>query len=198
MNENLFRIFAAAIFLTGISISIYHRSKADRETGERVSAKEEVRLLFLLLRLGGLTLWLSSIAYLIHPGWFDWSKAGFPLWVRWLGVGAGVICDLLIYWLFHSLGNSISPTVSTRREHRLVRHGIYHYVRHPLYSVGTSFFLSFALMADSWFFAAMAVIAFILLAVRLPNEEAHLIDRYGDEYREYMKATGAFLPRLRN
>jgi protein-S-isoprenylcysteine O-methyltransferase Ste14 len=104
---------------------------------------------------------------------------------------------LLIFWLFRSIGNSISPTVSTRTEHRLVTGGIYRYIRHPLYSVGTTFFLSFALMADNWFFAVMAVLAFVLLALRLPNEEAHLIEKFGDEYRDYIKSTGAFLPRLK-
>jgi protein-S-isoprenylcysteine O-methyltransferase Ste14 len=51
-------------------------------------------------------------------------------------------------------------------------------------------------MADSWFIAAMAILAFILLAIRLPNEEAHLIEKFGDEYREYIKTTGAFLPKF--
>jgi len=51
-------------------------------------------------------------------------------------------------------------------------------------------------MADSWFIALMAAVALVLLAVRLPNEEAHLIEKFGDEYRQYMRRTGKFLPKL--
>jgi protein-S-isoprenylcysteine O-methyltransferase Ste14 len=42
----------------------------------------------------------------------------------------------------------------------------------------------------------MGMFAFLLLAIRLPNEEAHLIDKFGDEYRDYMKRTGRYLPKV--
>ena len=149
------------------------------------------------LALGGLLLWLSVIAYLIDPAWMSWAGASLPEWARWTGVLVGLSCVFLINWLFRSLGQGITPTVATRASHRLVKTGPYRYVRHPLYSIGTALFLSFALMAGNWFFAVMAVLAFILLAIRLPNEEAHLIEKFGDEYRQYMATTGAFVPRLR-
>lgn len=196
MNENIFRIFAAIIFLSSISISSYFRLNADRVTGEKVPWKDEGIAMILLLRTGGSILWLSIIGYLIYPPVLAWSKVDFPALVRWIGVGTGFICVLLIYWLFSSIGTNISPTVSTRKEHKLVTRGIYRWVRHPLYSVGTLLFLSFAIIASNWFIAAMAGLSFILLAVRLPNEEAHLIEKFGDEYRKYMKTTGAFLPKF--
>jgi protein-S-isoprenylcysteine O-methyltransferase Ste14 len=189
-------MFATTIFITSIFISGYFRRKADKDTGEKVSWKDEGLVMVLLLRLGGLLLWLSLMGYLIYPPLLAWSKIGLPNWIRLIGVGTGTICVFLIYWLFSSIGTGITPTVETRREHKLVTHGIYRWVRHPLYSVGTTLFLSLAIIADSWFIALMAILAFILLAIRLPNEEAHLIQKFGDEYREYMKNTGAFLPRF--
>ena len=196
MNENVFRILAAVIFLIGISISGYFRRKADRNTGEKVSWKDEGIFMILMLRIGGLVLWLSMISYLIYPPLLAWSKVGLPEWIRWLGVGIGIGCIFLIYWIFSSIGTGISPTVATRSEHKLSTRGPYRWIRHPLYSFGTLFFLSFALMADSWFIAAMAILASILLAIRLPNEETHLIEKFGDEYREYMQRTGRFLPKI--
>jgi len=196
MNDNTFRIFATIIFVTTIFISGYFRRKADKVTGEKVSWKDEGIVMILLLRVGGLFLWFSIIGYLIYPPLLAWSKVGLPEWARWIGIGIGIVCALLIYWIFNSIGSGISPTVGTRKEHKLVTHGIYRWVRPPLYSVGTLLFLSFATMADSWFIAAMAILAFILLAIRLPNEEAHLIDKFGNEYREYMKTTGQFLPKF--
>ncbi len=197
MNETLFRILAAVILITAISISAYFRRKADRDSGEKVSWKDEGLAMILALRVGGLVMWFSAIAYLINPSWMGWSKAGLPGWTRWLGVGTGFMCALLIYWLLSSIGTGISPTVGTRKEHKLVTSGPYRWVRHPLYSAGTLLFISFAAIADNWFIATMAVFAFVLLAIRTPNEEAHLIEKFGAEYREYMKRTGKFLPRLK-
>ena len=115
MNENVFRILAALLLLTGMSISGYFRRKADRETGEKVSRKADGTAMMTVIRLGGLVLWLSPFVYLINPSWMAWSKAGLPEWLRWLGVGVGIICDLGVYWLFSSIGSGITPTSATPR-----------------------------------------------------------------------------------
>ena len=196
MNENIFRILAAFILFTGMGISTYFRLKADKETGEKIPRKVDGSAMMNIIKFGGLILWLSPIVYLVNPNLMNWSKIGFPESARWLGVGIGVFCAFGIYWLFSSIGSGISPTSATRKEHKLVTHGIYHWIRHPLYTIGSSFIISFGMMADNWFIAAFGVLAFTLMAVRTPKEEANLIEKFGDEYREYMKHTGRFLPKI--
>jgi len=196
MNENIFRILAALVFFTGIGISSYFRRKADRDTGEKISRKVDGTAMMTIIRIGGLILWLSPMTYLINPSWMAWSKIGLPDWVRWIGVGIGILCVFGIYWLFSSIGSGITPTSATRKEHKLVTSGPYRWVRHPLYTVGSSMFVAFGMMADNWFIAALGVLAFIGMAIRTPKEEANLIEKFGDEYREYMKRTGRFLPKL--
>lgn len=196
MNDNIFRILAAVIFFTGIGISSYFRRKADRDSGEKISRKVDGSLMMNIIRIGGLILWLSPLAYLINPQWMAWSKIGLPEWTRWLGVGTGVLCVFGIYWLFSSIGSGITPTSATRKEHKLVTNGIYRWVRHPLYTIGSSMFVAFGMMADNWFIALLGVPAFIGMAIRTPKEEANLIEKFGDEYREYMKHTGRFLPKV--
>ena len=196
MNENIFRILAALILFTGMGISTYFRLKADKETGEKVSRKVDGSAMMNIIRFGGLILWLSPIVYLVNPNWMNWSKIGMPDSIRWLGVGIGVLCAFGIYWLFSSIGSGITPTSATRKEHKLVTRGIYRWIRHPLYTIGSSFIVSFGMMADNWFITAFGILAFILMASRTPKEEANLIEKFGDEYREYMKRTGRYLPRL--
>jgi protein-S-isoprenylcysteine O-methyltransferase Ste14 len=196
MNEDIFRILAAIVLFTAIGISSYFRRKADRESGETISRRVDGTPMMNVLRLGGLVLWLSPLVYLINPSWMAWSKIGLPEWARWLGVGLGILCVLGIYWLFSSIGSGITATSATRREHRLVTSGPYRWVRHPLYTVGSSLFLSFGLMADNWFIALLGVLAFIAVAIRTPKEEANLIAKFGDDYLEYMKRTGRFLPKF--
>lgn len=196
MNENIFRLLAAVILFTGVGISIYYRSKADRDTGEKVSRTVDGSVMMNAIKLGGLLLWFSPLIYLLNPTWMSWSKIGLPESIRWLGVGLGVLSVMGVYWLFSSIGNNITPTSATRKEHTLITSGPYRWVRHPLYTVGSSLFIAFGMMADNWFIALLGILAFIGMAIRTPKEEANLIEKFGDEYREYMKRTGRFLPKL--
>lgn len=196
MNENIFRILAASILFTAVGISSYFRRKADKESGEKISRKVDGTAMMTVIKIGGLILWLSPLVYLLNPAWMAWSKIGLPEWVRWLGVGIGIACTSLIYWLFSSIGSGITPTSATRTKHTLVTSGPYRWVRHPLYTVGSSMFISFGVTADNWFIIALGVLAFIAMAIRTPKEETNLIEKFGDEYREYMKHTGRFFPKL--
>ncbi len=196
MNENFFRILAALILLTAMGISSYFRIKADKETGEKISRKVDGSVMMNIIKFLGLILWLSPFVYLINPQWMAWSKIGLPEWARILGIGIAIVNGVLLYWLFSSIGSGISPTSATRKEHKLSTSGPYRWVRHPLYTVGSILFISFGMMADNWFIAALGILAFIAMAKRTPQEEANLIEKFGDEYREYMKHTGRFLPKL--
>jgi protein-S-isoprenylcysteine O-methyltransferase Ste14 len=196
MNENIFRILVGLIFVTALSISGYFRRKADRESGEKISRRVDGTAMMTAIRIGGLLLWLSPIMYVINPQWMNWSKIGLPEAVRWIGVGLGIFCVFGIYWLFSSIGTGITPTSATRQEHKLSTNGLYRWIRHPLYTFGSSMFVSFGMMADNWFIAALGILTFILMAIRTPKEEANLIEKFGDEYREYMKRTGRYLPKL--
>jgi len=196
MNENIFRILAALILFTGVGISVYFRRKADKDTGEKISRNVDGTLMMIVIRIFGTVMWLSPLVYLVNPQWMTWSKVGLPEWVRWLGIGIGILCTFGIYWLFSSIGSGISPTSATRREHKLSTSGPYRWVRHPLYTIGSLFYISFGMMADNWFIAAMGILSFIAMAIRTPKEEANLIEKFGDEYREYMKHTGRFLPKV--
>lgn len=196
MNENFFRILAALILFTGVGISIYFRRKADRDSGEKLSRSADGTPMMMFIRIFGLVLWLSPLVYLINPAWMAWSKIGLPEWIRWFGVGLGLLCVTGIYWLFSSIGSGITPVSATRKEHKLSTNGIYRWVRHPLYSIGSTFIVSFGLIADIWLIILFGVLAFIAMAVRTPKEEANLIEKFGDEYREYMQRTGRFLPKF--
>lgn len=191
----MFRFFALAIFAAGVSIGFYYRYKAEK-AGEPISWNEEGMSVMVLLRLFGLIGWLSVITYLINPDWMKWSEISLPDWARWIGVVTGAISVPLLYWLFKSIGKNITQTVKTRKKHELVTTGPYRWVRHPLYSVGTLLFLSFALISSNWFIGLMTLMSLVMLMVRLPKEEMNLIERFGDEYKDYMRRTGRLIPRL--
>lgn len=196
MSENLFRVLAAIILISSSAISIYYRRKANLDSGEKVSTKAEGGPMFLALRLTALTAFICMIAYLINPAWMTWSRVDYPEPVRWLAVGIGFLGVIFCYWIFSTIGKGISTTVATRTQATLVKSGPYRWVRHPLYVVGLFMFGAIGVIAENWLITGLIIVAFLLLTVRTKDEEKHLIAKFGDEYREYMKTTGRYLPKL--
>jgi protein-S-isoprenylcysteine O-methyltransferase Ste14 len=196
MNDTVFRILAVIIFLIGASISGYFRRKADRESGEQVSLKEEGNAMLIALRLTGISIWLSVFAYMLNPNWMSWSRIDLPDGLRWLGVAMGLLGNALAYWVFSNLRNNVSPTVVTRSQATLVTSGPYRWVRHPLYLMGLISYTGFALLAENWFIALLSLAVFGLLVIRTAKEEAKLVEKFGAAYRNYMQHTGRFFPKL--
>lgn len=197
-NEREFRAATALLLVAAISISGYHRHKAERADEERSPAwREEGLPVAVGLRSAGLALMISVAASVLSPRRMEWSRLDLSSWLRWSGAGFGVASLPLAHWVFSSIGENITPTVTTRSDHELVTDGLYRWVRHPLYSVGSTFWVSLSLLAANWFMGLASVAVLVMVLVRLPKEEARLIERFGDEYRAYTRRTGRLLPRLR-
>jgi protein-S-isoprenylcysteine O-methyltransferase Ste14 len=110
-----------------------------------------------------------------------------------MGVGVLAIgCGLLV-WTFRSLGKNLTDTVVTRREHTLVMHGPYRWVRHPFYDSAALLTVAVFLTAANWFFLVTGAALLYLLIIRTRAEEANLVARFGDDYRRYMEHTGRFV-----
>jgi protein-S-isoprenylcysteine O-methyltransferase Ste14 len=148
------------------------------------------------LRLAGLVLWISTFGYLIFPAYFQWAAMPLPSWLRWCGVITGALCSLLMYWTLSSLGKNLTDTVVTRAEAKLVTHGPYRWVRHPFYMTAALLMASVTVLTANWFIGFSSVAVLALLAIRTPKEEQMLIERFGQQYRDYMTMTGRFIPRI--
>ena len=185
-------VMAALIF----PVAIFHRIKS-QSTGEKLDRWQEGHLILFTLRPIGIATMLGLIAYLINPAWMAWSAMYVPVWLRWAGVGLGVIGGVLLIWTFRSLGKNLTDTVVTRRDHTLVTNGPYRWVRHPFYDAVAISVIANALVAANWFLLAGGILAFALILLRTSREEARLLSRFGDEYRDYTNRTGRFLPRWR-
>lgn len=195
-NDELFKWFFAAIFIAVLFISGYFRRRA-RQSGEAIPRASEGLTAVLLRLLFAAPLYLSFIAYAVNPSWMKWSSLSLPSWLRWFGVAVGIAILPLLYWVMVSIGKNVSETFLTKQSHQLVTHGPYRWIRHPLYTTATIWLLALGSVASNWFMIAMALIAFIAIAVFVvPGEEVELTRKFGDNYREYQKLTGRFAPRL--
>ncbi len=194
LSESLYRWILLVVVVIGLAISIYFRRKADRAGGS-VSCRGDAGWIRLLLTISGVTGFGGLLMYLVNPAWMVWSQIGLPDWVRLRGGALGLIAVALFFWVFRSLGDNVTPTAQTRTNHTLVTGGPYRWVRHPMYFSGLLLFGGYVLLTDSWFILLTCGVAFGALFVRTSQEEANLTQRFGDEYREYARETGRFVPR---
>jgi protein-S-isoprenylcysteine O-methyltransferase Ste14 len=143
-------------------------------------------------------LWVTSIVLYagLHP-WLKQWQVEIPDLVRWVGISSGLAAVALTRWADIALGNNLSIVVQMKADQTLVTIGPYRWIRHPIYAA-TILFASMLVITSANFLVAVCAVAAasLMLGTRVPAEERLLIDRFGDQYRTYMRHTGRFLPRL--
>ncbi|RLT12013.1 MAG: isoprenylcysteine carboxylmethyltransferase family protein [Planctomycetota bacterium] len=195
-SENPYRIAVVVVMVLTLAVTAYHRLQA-AASGEKISRKDEGYLFAIILRLSGLCLMVATIAYVAFPASVQWATIPLLIWFRWLGIVTGIICSGLMYWTLNSLGKNLTDTVVIRAEATLVTQGPYRWVRHPFYVTTALLMASVTVLAANLLIGAGSLLVLGLLAVRTPKEERMLIERFGQQYRDYMAKTGRFFPRFR-
>jgi protein-S-isoprenylcysteine O-methyltransferase Ste14 len=137
------------------------------------------------------------ITFLVNPSWMAWSSVALPLWLRWAGLGIGVIAGTLLIATLQTLGKNLTDTVVTRQEHQFVTTGPYRWIRHPFYDAVLLCVVTASLLAANWFIMLTGGAVFALQVVRTRREEQRLLARFGERYLTYTRQTGCFLPRIR-
>ena len=97
-----------------------------------------------------------------------------------------------------NLGKNLTDTVVTRKDHTLVTTGRYRCVRHPFYLAFFVAVVGGSIVAANWFVLLAGLVPIGFLVARTRIEEDKLVERFGDEYRDYMAKTGRFLPKVRH
>jgi len=134
---------------------------------------------------------------MVRPGLLAWATVELPEWLQWLGVLLGLASLPLIWWVQEALGSNFSTTLHVRSEHTLVTQGPYRWVRHPMYTVLYMVLLAVFLLTGNWLISGVFLVSMTMIVLfRLGNEEAVMLEKFGEDYRRYMQRTGRFLPRL--
>lgn len=198
-NEPVLRLILAVKGIAYIVPRFYYRRQAARanpsgETELRNVSESKLRLV--LMGISGLGANLLALLWIVNPAWLSWSRLPLPDWLRWIGVVVGVIAVWVGYQAHRSLGTSFTATLKTLGQRRLVIQGVYHWVRHPMY---TSFFAILAanfMVTANGLIGGLAVVYSLLIVERAGHEERMMLESFGEEYRQYMQRTGRFFPRL--
>lgn len=195
-QETITRLLFAVPFYAIVAYGGYHRHKAHVQNDRFERMKNEGPVTFLMLRVLGFALWLICFFFPIVPGLFaSFRFEPVPL-LRWTGYVLALISIPMGYSVFRSIGRNITDTVQTRAQHELITHGIYRFIRHPLYTTGFLLFFGLGLFAGLMPVLFLSVVVLITLYVRTFTEEQFLIAQFGERYVQYRTRTGKFFPKF--
>ena len=102
---------------------------------------------------------------------------------------------LLIIISIIQLRHSISPFPAPLKNASLITSGLFHYIRHPIYSGIILLFLSIGVYYGSVYKILIFILILGVLCLKSVHEEKLLQERF-PEYQLYKNKTGRFFPKI--
>jgi protein-S-isoprenylcysteine O-methyltransferase Ste14 len=186
----------SSIILLGLSIfwgtSLHNVIKYRKIRNINITRSSSARSVEVILGLlGSIFLFIESIvlafqSYLRIP--ISYGR------LSWIGVMLFFSGCLLHTWSVIARGE-YAVSWSMDENHRLIVGGPYSFVRHPSYLAYMLMIIGVSLIWNKWFTlpAWIAIPGYYFIS---KNEEKILIEKFGEEYENYMERVGAFLPKI--
>lgn len=119
------------------------------------------------------------------------------VYLRWAAAAGAVGCVVVTVRCWVEMGRDWSVAIVEDGEGQgLVTTGLFRWVRHPIYALSVLMVVLTAVACMSWPMALAALAHVTMMNLKARREEQALIGVFGDAYRDYMKTTGRFVPRL--
>jgi protein-S-isoprenylcysteine O-methyltransferase Ste14 len=135
---------------------------------------------------------LLMLGLVQSPAWFI-----DPLSIRqifsWLMLTLSVFYAVIAFVLFQLHGK---PGRNFENTTKLVTTGLYHYIRHPMYTSLLILGVGMFLKSISWQSIILLIIIIIALYITCKVEEKEMLKKFGDEYKAYISKTKMFIPYL--
>ena len=85
---------------------------------------------------------------------------------------------------------------TVRESPHVIRQGVFGVVRHPIYLSESMLYLGLILLNTSIAAIGVWIVVIVFLHYIMRYEEKVLLERFGDEYRQYMKDVPMYFPRI--
>jgi protein-S-isoprenylcysteine O-methyltransferase Ste14 len=186
--------FAKGVVLVASVVMVVIRAPhGQRSRTVPVITSGKGRLEVILLTIAWAAFFLSLL-WIVTP---FFAVADYPLHPVPFVIGS--LCLALGLWLFQrshaALGTNWSITLEVRDKHQLVTHGIYRWVRHPMYLSLLIYSLGQALVLPNWLVGPSYGVAMLLIfALRLRPEERLMLAEFGNDYETYRTRTKRLIP----
>jgi len=93
-----------------------------------------------------------------------------------------------------TLGRSYSYGLRTLKDQKLIQHGVYRHIRHPITLAAIIYTPAIPLVLSSLYGFLVMLGIVPLFLYRIGIEEKMLIEKFGPEYIQYMKRTKRLIP----
>ncbi len=191
-----YRILVAVLLLAFVSHRAYYNRRfppAEIETIDKFTSGRGTTLSAIVFFLA----FVSTAIYIFFPNPISWASVPLPAWLRWFGLIIASAGFLLLEWSHRALGQNWSDQPRITSSQQLIQTGPYHWIRHPIYSAFLLILGSTLLITANWLVGGLWIAAVASDAIiRIRYEEAVLLDRFGDDYQDYQRRTGRFIPRF--
>jgi protein-S-isoprenylcysteine O-methyltransferase Ste14 len=192
-------VAAKAVFiLMGVAWYIirFPYARRSRRTAVVRSVRAWRERALLLVSFAGLG--VVPVSY-VATGFPKFAEYPFRPAQAWVGLFAAIAALALFLLTHRALGRYWSISLEIRENHRLVTHGIYRRIRHPMYAAFWLWAVAQALLLPNEVAGPAGLVGFgTLYFFRVGHEEQLMIAAFGDTYREYMERTGRLFPRIIN
>src|SRR5262245_24195990 len=181
-------ILLASIVMVVIRAPHGQRSRAIPVVSSGKGPRETALLAIAWLAFFLPLIWIATPAF----AFADYPLHPIPLLTGALGLALGL-------WLFHrshaDLGTNWSITLAVREKHQLITHGVYRWVRHPMYLALFIYSAGQALALPNWLAGPSYGVAMVLLfAFRVGPEERMMLEEFGKQYEVYRATTKRLVP----
>ncbi len=183
----------AVVLLASVAMVVIRAPHGQRSRKVPVVRSRKGPREVILLTIAWVAFFLPLV-WVVSPAF---AFADYPLYPVPLALGTVLLFFGL--WIFHrahaDLGTNWSITLEVRERHQLVTHGIYRWVRHPMYLALFLYSAGQALILPNWLAGPSYGVAMALLfAFRLGPEEAMMREEFGKDYEAYRATTKRLVP----
>jgi protein-S-isoprenylcysteine O-methyltransferase len=185
MNFGLLLLIISTCWLISeVILIVFRRSKNDSKDHDKGSIK-----------------WLNiviyaSVALAVSFGFLGIGTIHTAIsTITWVGL-CFILVGLIIRWTaILTLRKYFTTNVVIQSDHRIIKAGLYRFVRHPSYSGSIISFCGLGLAFSNWIsFIVLVIPITIAFLKRIQLEEQALSGAFGEEYTDYCKMSWALFP----
>ena len=107
-----------------------------------------------------------------------------------------IICGIFIrFSAIRTLGKFFTVNLAIHDNQRLIKSGLYKYIRHPSYTGSLLSFLGLGVSFNNWISLLIIIIPVLISFIyRINIEEQLMLELFGEEYSEYKKSSRRLIP----
>jgi protein-S-isoprenylcysteine O-methyltransferase Ste14 len=164
-----------------------------KRSGSKISDKTDrnsLRVIWITIAVSTTLGWVFGISTMGHIYGLEYTFGITGLILITIGILIRAIAIIILNKYF-------TVDVAIVSDHKLIKSGMYKYVRHPSYTGSLLSFVGLGIFWSNWISMILIILpVFAAFSYRIKVEEEVLIKNFGEEYISYSYKTKKLLPKI--